>query len=115
MREWKDAVLPKKVDCRRDGLVKPNEGVEDDCGGGLVVTTASISSESESFSSTKSESGTIMLTRRLEGTMVFTEWADSASETGRVALGRPAPGLIVMRLARVESLFRQSSLVEESL
>ena len=95
MRELNDVVLPKKVDCRRDGFVKPKEGVEDDCRDGLAAIIASASSESESFSSTRSESGTIMLTRRLEGTMVFTEWADSASETGRVALGSPAPGLIV--------------------
>lgn len=108
-------MLPKiEVDWRRDVFVKPNEGVEDDCGG-LAMGTGSISSESESPSSTRSESGTITLTRRLEGTMVFTEWADSASETGRVALGRPAPGRIVMWLAIVESLFRQSSLVRESL
>ena len=115
MREWKDVVLPKKDDWRRDGFVKPNEGVEDDCEGGKGAITASVSSESESFSSTRSESGTITLTRRLEGTTVLTEWADSANEAGRVALGRPAPGLIVMWLAIVESLLRQSSLVGESL
>lgn len=67
-------MLPKiDVDCRRGVLVEPNEGVEDDCGRGLALGIGSISSESESFSSTKSESGTITLTRRLEGTMVFTE------------------------------------------
>lgn len=108
-------VLPKKVDWRRDGFVKPKEGVDDDCRGGIAEAAASVSSESESFSSTRSESGTITLTRRLEGTMVFTEWADSASETGRVALGRPAPGLKVTWLAIVESLLRQSSLLEDSL
>ena len=46
---------------------------------------------------------------------MLTEWADSANEAGRVALGRPAPGLIVTWLAIVESLLRQSSLVGESL
>ena len=108
-------MLPKKDDWRRDGFVKPNEGVEDDWRGGMGVMTASVSSESESFSSTRSESGTITLTRRLEGTTVLTEWADSANEAGRVALGRPAPGLIVTWLAIVESLLRQSSLYGESL
>lgn len=84
-----------EVDWRRDVFVKPNEGVEEDCGGGLAMGIGTISSESESPSSTRSESGTITLTRRLEGTIVLTEWADSASETGRVALGSPAPGRIV--------------------
>lgn len=66
-------MLPKKVDWRGGGFVKPSEGVEDDCGRGTGVITASVSSESESFSSTRSESGTITLTRRLEGTTVLTE------------------------------------------